>query len=54
MINEIKQDAEATLMEKVLEAFAWAYCKIRTGRAQPSLLRRNPSGILCAAPHFVN
>ena len=37
MINEIKQDAEAR-MEKSLEALPWTYCKIRTGRAQPSLL----------------
>lgn len=37
MINEIKQDAEAR-MEKSLEAFRGHIAKIRTGRAQPSLL----------------
>ena len=37
MINEIKQDAEAR-MEKSLEALRGHIGKIRTGRAQPSLL----------------
>ena len=37
MINEIKQDAEAR-MEKSLEALRGHIAKIRTGRAQPSLL----------------
>ena len=37
MINEIKQDAEAR-MEKSLEALPGHIAKIRTGRAQPSLL----------------
>ena len=37
MINEIKQDAEAR-MEKSLEALRGHIVKIRTGRAQPSLL----------------
>ena len=37
MINEIKQDAEAR-MEKSLEALRGDIAKIRTGRAQPSLL----------------
>mgnify|MGYP002753990979 FL=1 len=37
MINEIKQDAEAR-MEKSLEALCGHIAKIRTGRAQPSLL----------------
>ena len=37
MINEIKQDAEAR-MEKSLEALHGHIAKIRTGRAQPSLL----------------
>lgn len=37
MINEIKQDAEAR-MEKSLEALRGYIAKIRTGRAQPSLL----------------
>ena len=37
MINEIKQDAEAR-MEKRLEALRGHIAKIRTGRAQPSLL----------------
>ena len=37
MINEIKQDAEAR-MEKSLEALRGPIAKIRTGRAQPSLL----------------
>ena len=37
MINEIKQDAQAR-MEKSLEALKSHISKIRTGRAQPSLL----------------
>ena len=37
MINEIKQDAQAR-MEKSLEALKSHNSKIRTGRAQPSLL----------------
>ena len=37
MINEIKQDAEAR-MEKSLETLRGHIAKIRTGRAQPSLL----------------
>ena len=37
MINEIKEDAEAR-MEKSLEALRGYIAKIRTGRAQPSLL----------------
>ena len=37
MINEIKQDAEAR-MEKSLESLRGHIAKIRTGRAQPSLL----------------
>ena len=37
MINEIKQDAQAR-MEKSLEALNSHISKIRTGRAQPSLL----------------
>lgn len=37
MINEIKQDAQAR-MEKSVEAFRNHISKIRTGRAQPSLL----------------
>ncbi|MEE6075957.1 ribosome recycling factor [Avibacterium avium] len=37
MINEIKQDAQSR-MEKSLETFKHHIAKVRTGRAQPSLL----------------
>ena len=37
MINEIKQDAQPR-MEKRLEALKSHISKLRTGRAQPSLL----------------
>ena len=37
MINQIRQDAEER-MEKSLEALKGHIAKIRTGRAQPSLL----------------
>ncbi|MCW9698603.1 MULTISPECIES: ribosome recycling factor [unclassified Avibacterium] len=37
MINEIKQDTQ-TRMEKSLETFKHHIAKVRTGRAQPSLL----------------
>lgn len=53
MINEIKQDAEAR-MEKSLEALRGHIAKIRTGRAQPSLLDAIKWNTMVQRPHFVN